>query len=186
MKSTDERLFEALMDAGRRIRAAGRGHGPHEDGPFGGPERRGPGPGLGRPEEMDMPMPGPGPHHGQCGCRGPRGRGPLSRERVLELLSAASEGLRQKELAEKMGVNASSMSEFIDHLEDGGYVERTVDPDDKRATRIHLTAKGEARAMELEDERTGQFQALFEKLTEEEKETLIALLAKVSPKEEEE
>ena len=91
-------------------------------------------------------------------------------------------GVRQKALAEEMHVNPSSMSELISRMESEGYVKRTVDPADKRATLITLTDVGQARAYELEDERHEKFAALFGVLTEEEKTQLLSLLKKlISP-----
>ena len=80
-----------------------------------------------------------------------------------------------------MRINPSSVSELISKLESEGYVVRTVDPDDKRATLITLTEVGRARAYELEDERNERFEKFFEPLTEEEKEQLLALMEKLMP-----
>ncbi len=80
-------------------------------------------------------------------------------------------------------MNPSSMSEMISKLEHDGYVKRTVDPSDKRATLITLTELGEARAAELSDERNERFSRLFANLTEEEKEQLVTLLEKLTAEE---
>ena len=155
----ENELFEALMRASRTVKhrafACGRHHGP------GGCGHHGP--------------------HGPegFGHRGPHGRAPLSRERVLTALLSAEDGLRQKALAEQLKVNPSSMSEFIDRLESDGYIIRTVDPADKRATLITLTEKGQARACEVEDERAEFVAPLFASLTEDEKAQLLALLGKI-------
>ena len=60
-----------------------------------------------------------------------------------------------------MRINASTMSEFIGHLESDGYVERNIDPSDKRATLITLTEKGRERAFELQDERKEKLNQLL-------------------------
>ena len=95
------------------------------------------------------------------------------------------DGVRQKVLAEEMRSNPSSTSELISKLESEGYVARTVDPDDKRATLISLTEVGRARAYELEDERNERFANVFGALTEKEKEQLLKLLEKIMPTPEE-
>ncbi len=177
-KTIDERLFERLMKAPRQMRmmlrpeGAPDGRGPHGHGPCGGP--------------------GHGPHgHGPCGApgHGPHGLGHrarmrtmrmLSRERILGILLEHEDGLRQKAISEQMHIGPSSTSEFIDKLEQTGYIDRRPDPDDGRATRIYLTEKGRARAYELEDERKERFAALFAALTDEEKEQLLALLDKLA------
>ena len=58
--------------------------------------------------------------------------------------------LRVSELAGCMGLDASTASRHVRHLEDGGYLTRTGDPGDRRASRVRLTPKGRgalARAM---------------------------------------
>ncbi len=52
------------------------------------------------------------------------------------------EGSRLTELAEWAGVTKPSMSEIVDILVRLGYVERTPDPSDRRATLIRRTARG--------------------------------------------
>lgn len=140
-------------------------------------------------------MPGPGPHmtgmHGPH-CHGMHGHGhgmhmnPMKRKafaqaRLLSLLTEHEDGVRQRVLAEEMRINPSSTSELISKLESEGYVARTVDPDDKRATLIALTEVGRARAYEMEDERNEKFAKVFEPLTEKEKEQLLKLLEKLVP-----
>ena len=205
-KSIDERLFELLMRAPHVIRRSmmsegaegrpcgpgagrgrmmGQGFGPgfgqgREPG-FGPGRAPGFGPGLG---------PGRGPESG--GGRTPQfgpgrfpGRRPMfARERLLRELASFEGGVRQKELLETVKVNPSSMSEMISKLEHDGYVKRIVDPSDKRATLISLTELGEARAAELSDERNERFSGLFAKLSTEEKEQLLAILEKLTAKDE--
>ena len=79
-----------------------------------------------------------------------------------------------------MKVNPSSISELISKLELEGYVKRTVDPDDKRATLITLTEVGRARAYEMQDENQEIFSNLFGALSTEEKEQLLALVEKLN------
>ena len=196
-KTIDERLFERLMKAPRQMRMML--HEQHE-----GPEGRGPhGHCCHGPQGEHGPH-GHGPCHGPYGEHGPHGHGPchgphgehgpkpmghrarmrtmrmLSRERILGILLEHEDGLRQKAIAEEMHIGPSSTSEFIDKLEQTGYIERRPDPDDGRATRIYLTEKGKARAYELEDERKERFAFLFTALTDEEKEQLLALLDKLA------
>ena len=64
----------------------------------------------------------------------------------------ANGSLRVSELAGCMGLDASTASRHVRHLEDGGFLARTEDPGDRRASRIRLTPKGRAalaRAMRL-------------------------------------
>ncbi len=106
------------------------------------------------------------PHGFGKGPGGPMGPG-MGRERVLVILSDHPEGMRQKELAEEAGINASTASEMITKLEDTGYVVRTADETDRRATVLKLTEMGTARAEEIRGEREAFLDEFFSKLTEE-------------------
>ena len=138
------------------------------------PDDRGPFPGMqGRPEQFgkcDRPD-GPPARHGM--------RPPLSREHLLVIISRSPDGIRQKALAEDVGIGASSVSELVNKLEITGYIERKTDPADKRATLLFLTEKGQARAAEIEDERAELFKGIFDGLTDDEKKTLSDLLDKL-------
>ncbi|WP_378947071.1 MarR family winged helix-turn-helix transcriptional regulator [Mesorhizobium sp. ANAO-SY3R2] len=51
---------------------------------------------------------------------------------------------RQNLLAERLGVEAMTLSGLVDRLESKGYVERQPDPADRRAKLVTLTDEGEA------------------------------------------
>ena len=76
--------------------------------------------------------------------------------------------------------NASSTSEVVNRLEEDGYVIRTVDESDRRATLLHLTELGKARAAEIRDEKEAVLEELFSPLSPSEKETLAELLDKLN------
>lgn len=111
-------------------------------------------------------------------------RPPLSREHILETLSGKEDGMRQKDIRDELNLQPSTVSEFIGQLERDGYVTRTIDPTDKRATLIKLTEMGSARADELQDERDERFASLFTNLSEDEKNQLAGLLTKLIGEEE--
>ena len=132
-----------------------------------------------------MGMHGHGPMHGH-GHMGMHGHGHMGmhghgfgRERALRVIAGFEGGVRQKTLTEELRINPSSVSELITKLQNDGYVKRTVDPEDKRATLITLTELGEARAAELQDEKSEMLGKAFANLTDDEKEQLIALLEKL-------
>ena len=196
-KTINERLFEQLMRAPHAIRRAAieanfgdemprdphrHGHGPsgchrhgeghahgecHHHGEEHGPKDCHHG-------EGHRPMHGHGPGHCRKHDRG------FGRERVLNVIGSYENGVRQKVLTEELRINPSSVSEMISKLENDGYVKRTVDPTDKRATLISLTELGEARAAELQDEKNEKLDKAFGNLTDDEKEQLIALLEKLT------
>ena len=81
---------------------------------------------------------------------------------VMEHL-AFEDGLRLNDLATRAGITPQSMGQFVDELEDLGYVERRPDPDDRRAKRIHLTRKGK-RSNQVEWKVVGEVEAALENL----------------------
>ena len=157
--------MEMFIHMNHRARAMHGGCGPKHmpHGPYG------PGCRQGGPRHMPMPgMPVP-----------PMPRPMLGRERLLVLIGKSEGGVRQKDLLEKVHIGAPAMSELINKLEDDGYIVRTVDPADRRATLLSLTEKGAARAAEVEDERALRFKSAFTALSDEEKEALSAILDKL-------
>lgn len=57
-------------------------------------------------------------------------------------LRAWGDGVTQKELAERVGLDGSSLVRLLDILEGKGWVERRADAADRRSKRIFLTAAG--------------------------------------------
>ena len=52
-------------------------------------------------------------------------------------------GLRQVELADMLDLEPITLCRIVDRLEVGGLVERSRDPEDRRAWRLHVTAKAQ-------------------------------------------
>ena len=52
-------------------------------------------------------------------------------------------GLRQIELADMLDIEPITLSRIIDRLEEGALVERVADPADRRAWRLHVTARAQ-------------------------------------------
>nr|WP_300307924.1 MarR family transcriptional regulator [uncultured Anaerostipes sp.] len=87
--------------------------------------------------------------------------------------------VKQKEMAEELGIRPASLSELISKLEQKGLVKKEPSPKDRRSMMVSLTREG---MMTARHGRAGQsrFHSLiFEPLSEEEKETLYELLWKV-------
>ncbi|WP_226624808.1 MarR family winged helix-turn-helix transcriptional regulator [Alloyangia pacifica] len=62
--------------------------------------------------------------------------------RPLVHLAEGGDGISQRDLAARIGLDTSTLVRLLDLLEARGLVERRVDPADRRARRIHLTAEG--------------------------------------------
>jgi MarR family transcriptional regulator for hemolysin len=61
--------------------------------------------------------------------------------RVLVLLTKTHDGLSQKEIAEGLGLEAPSLIPILDKLQNDGFIERRVDPNDRRNNRIYRSKR---------------------------------------------
>ena len=79
----------------------------------------------------------------------------LARFDYLAQLERVPEGLRMRELSERLMVTGGNVTGLTDALEDEGHVVREAEPDDRRAFRVRLTPAGRRafRAMASEHER---------------------------------
>lgn len=62
---------------------------------------------------------------------------------------AKNEGCLQKALSEATGLNQSAVTGLIGRMMKNGLVDRKVCPDDGRASRLYLSAKGQAKLPEI-------------------------------------
>ena len=72
--------------------------------------------------------------------------------------------MRLGALSRRLGIAPSTLTRNVVRAEAGGWVERTPDPDDGRASRLHLTAAGRRRARELEDQNLTSIRQLLDEL----------------------
>ena len=66
-------------------------------------------------------------------------------------LSAGGDDISQSELAERVGLDGSSLVRLLDLLEERAMIERRVDPSDRRARRIVLTQTGLAEVARIRE-----------------------------------
>jgi DNA-binding MarR family transcriptional regulator len=66
---------------------------------------------------------------------------PVGQARILHILEE-SDGLSQKELAEKLHIRQPSLTELLRKLASGGYVTLRQNKEDKRITNVFRTGKG--------------------------------------------
>lgn len=88
-------------------------------------------------------------------------------------------GLRQVELAEMLDVEPITCSRIIDRLADAGLVERVADPADRRAWRVHLTAKAQPVVEKLRAIADTLIAEAFAGLSKSQVEATRAALAKI-------
>ena len=66
-------------------------------------------------------------------------------------IARAGDGMRQRELADIMGIEGPSLVRLLDQLCAGGLVERHPDPADGRAKTLHITPEGQRLAAVVEE-----------------------------------
>lgn len=88
--------------------------------------------------------------------------------RALLNLARDGEGMTQKALAERLGIEGPSLVGLLDRLAADGWVERLVCPQDRRVRRIYLTAKARSTLEEIEAVATQLRRELFGDIPEEE------------------
>jgi DNA-binding MarR family transcriptional regulator len=99
--------------------------------------------------------------------------------RLSKLTRQEEQGMKVSDLSFHMRVMPPSITQLINTLEAGGYVERSMDRSDRRAVRVKLTKKGQevvARANEVFSRRIS---GLIEYLGEEKSKELIDIMEKV-------
>jgi DNA-binding MarR family transcriptional regulator len=86
------------------------------------------------------------------------------------------DGMMQTQLADVLDVGKASLGTLIERLEQGGMIERTLDPTDKRAKRVFLsrTAHQIVRRMTNEEDRFNQ--QILRRLSLADRDELIRLL----------
>jgi len=67
----------------------------------------------------------------------------MAQWRVINTLTT-QDGITQREIADKLGLDSSSLIPLIDRLETKALVERKPNPSDRRINRLYLTKKAEA------------------------------------------
>jgi MarR family 2-MHQ and catechol resistance regulon transcriptional repressor len=97
---------------------------------------------------------------------------------LMVLRHCGSEAMQLHELGELLLVSKANITGIIDHLEEKGYVKRVVDAQDRRARYARITRKAEALLDEFIPVHYGNINRLLQGLTDEDKETLLRLLAK--------
>ncbi|GAA1138455.1 MarR family winged helix-turn-helix transcriptional regulator [Ornithinicoccus hortensis] len=147
----------------RALRAIAWGEGGRRRG-HGGPRRGrgGPGPGRhGRPDQRPGETPAPHEDEQREGAQG------------------APTQLRVSQLAERLQIAARSATEVVDSLQEAGLVQRTPDPEDRRAVLLTLTDNGRQVLQEIHAARRQAAQDAAGQLSEEDRAELRRLLVQL-------
>ena len=97
---------------------------------------------------------------------------------LLFKLSAAGESLRVTDLAEMLGVDTPTVTRKVQQLERDGMVVRQTDPDDRRASRIRLTAAGRRTIERVRRARRAWLEQLLHEWNDDDLSALAALLSR--------
>ena len=88
-------------------------------------------------------------------------------------------GLRQVELADMLDLEPITLCRIVDRLEEAGLVERSRDPDDRRAWRLHVTAKAQPLIDKLQQIGAELVDHAFDGIDPQDIETTRKVLARV-------
>ena len=114
--------------------------------------------------------------HAQAERLAPLGLTP-AQERALRMITRSEEPLRMTELADHLGIVPRSVTTVIDALEQAGLVRREVDPQNRRAIRLHLTGRGMAVRDGMREARRRAAEDLFAPLSAGDRKALAELLS---------
>lgn len=105
------------------------------------------------------------------GVTGPQARLLLTLERTP--------GENQGYYAELLDVEPITLCRMVDRLEDAGLVERRPDPDDRRARRLHLTAKSREKLTRLRERLDTMVDEMLSGMSDAERDDFTRLLTVV-------
>ncbi len=103
----------------------------------------------------------------------------LPRFDLMAQLERSTDGLKMNELSRRMMVTGGNVTGITDQLVAEGLVQRVAVPDDRRAYRVKLTAKGRRQFGEMAHAHEAWIVSAFSGLNEKEIATLHRLLGKV-------
>ncbi|MCR3922521.1 MAG: MarR family transcriptional regulator [Firmicutes bacterium] len=96
--------------------------------------------------------------------------------RIRKNMAVHGCGARISEISHMMHVTSPTVTQLVNGLAKSGYVERTIDPKDRRSIRVTLTKQGEDVLKSAADAFFSEFNGLVTHLGEEKSNTLIELL----------
>ena len=91
-----------------------------------------------------------------------------------------NDGVNASEISQRFDINTSRVAAVLNALSKKGFIERTVDPLDKRKIRVFITDKGRYFASERKKEVESYFQMLLEHLGEEDTKEYLRLSCKMN------
>ncbi|MGI6105288.1 MAG: MarR family winged helix-turn-helix transcriptional regulator [Raoultibacter sp.] len=99
--------------------------------------------------------------------------------KALLTLFADPEGLSAGELSAKLGVTTGRMANILHQLEDKHFIERTIQPENRRKSLITLTDEGTTHVQDLLSEAHQKSSQLINRLGKEDAQELIRIMRKL-------
>lgn len=99
--------------------------------------------------------------------------------RIDKLAKPEEQGVKVSDISSSMRVAPPSITQLINNLEAGGYVERSMDRSDRRAVRVKLKKKGEEVVEKATEIFSQSINGLIEFLGEEKSKEFIEIMEKV-------
>jgi len=99
----------------------------------------------------------------------------LAQMRCLRVL-AHEENCTMRDLSRHLGVRPSTATELVDALVRGGFVQRNPDPQDRRAVRLSLAAKGRRMHQKHRAHRQAHLRSVIENLSAEQRGAMLGAL----------
>lgn len=106
----------------------------------------------------------------------------LVMKKVSVLTANEPEGIPLKKLAEELHLTPGTVSEVVDTMVRKGGLDRIINPNDRRAVMIRLTAKSQSYIDSINEKITEMSKNLLSDFSEEEKAALVATLEKLQIK----
>ncbi len=103
----------------------------------------------------------------------------LPRFDLMAQLARFPDGLLMSELSQRMMVSGGNITGITDNLERGEFVERVPQPQDRRAKKVRLTAKGRAAFDRMAAVHATWIQEWLGDLTIQEQQSIYTLLGKI-------
>lgn len=94
--------------------------------------------------------------------------------------TAGRPGVRASDVAQALGLDKSTVSRGLTHLESLGLIERVGDPDDGRARLLRLTETGATRFGAMRAQRQAEFRAILDRWDTTDLSDLARLLTRLN------
>lgn len=105
----------------------------------------------------------------------------LTGPRMRFLLAVAQSGpIRMSDLGIKLGITGRTVTQFVDSLEQAQLLERLPDPQDRRATLVHVPDNARSVIRQASEVMTQAAEKTFAHVTEKDRQQLVEILRRIA------